>query len=115
MIAALVAVLLAVAPGGDESAPCNAVSADFAEASEAATRRNLVALPPRVATTHLRDGCVLVSFRMEPDGSISNVRVEMATRQELGSEVKRATRHWRSDPGPAELGAVIIEFRLQRE
>jgi TonB family protein len=110
-LAAVVALVALEGPGGS----CKEEKARHQALIDVTQRRLVEAVPPRVTHTEFRPGCAVVTFRIEADGSVGDVRVVTATRKALGVDAARGVRQWRFTSGAVEQAAVHIEFALSRE
>jgi len=113
MIATLFALTIAMAALDGDGAQCNAAIEQHRALIETGSRRLIDARAPKLSRTELRRGCVVVTFRIERDGSVSDVQVVEASPKALGREAVSGVRNWRFSSGVAEPAAAHIEFDFQ--
>ena len=68
---------------------------------------------PKAAMKEGKQGAVVVSVRVEPDGTVSAAKVTKSLSPRLDAEAVKAAKQWRFKPGTKNGKAVPVETQLE--
>ena len=68
---------------------------------------------PKAAMKEGKQGSVLVSVRVEPDGTVGAAKVTKSLSPKLDAEAVKAAKQWQFKPGTKNGKAVPVETQLE--
>jgi hypothetical protein len=77
--------------------------------------RKLVSSEPPSMRGDFHEACIVLTYRVADDGSVSDVQVEYASSPDWGPIAQHTAGKWRYEPGAADAGTTLIVVRLSRD